>query len=113
MVPVAGFAHRRMLASVAGDVSNNDPLRRNAEVSKMQLKFNLLVAQLCSATLECGSGRSLAEESVLKKFFFFRALLATSKDEFKLPEGQIPQIPKEEVAVTFKRAASNTKVSHL
>lgn len=49
MVPVAGLGHGRMLDSVAGDVFTNDPSRHDSEVSNIQKKYNLLLAQLSSA----------------------------------------------------------------
>lgn len=53
MIDLVDFAFRRFSDPVTGDVSSNDPLRRNAELPEPKKKFDRLLAQLSGVSSEC------------------------------------------------------------
>lgn len=59
---VADFDLARVTATVASNVSSNDPLRHTAEVSELQNTYDRLVAQCSSVTSECDTWLLLAQE---------------------------------------------------
>lgn len=62
IIVVADFALRRVTATVAGDVYCNDPLRRTADVSELQIKYDRLVGYLSSVASKIGTWPPLARE---------------------------------------------------
>lgn len=82
------FEHGRVSALIANEVSSNDTLRRTAGESELLMKYDRLVAQLSSVSLESGTWRSLARERG-DDIINVRALFDKSKDEYNLLEGQV------------------------
>lgn len=60
MIDVVDFGFERVLAVVAVDAPAGDALLRTAEVSRLQLKYDRLAAQLSSVTSQCDTWRWLA-----------------------------------------------------
>lgn len=76
-----------------GDVFPNGALRRTAEMSELQMKYDRLVDQLSSIISDSGTQRLLARERG-DDIISFRALLDTSKDAYSPLEGQIAFVQK-------------------
>lgn len=71
----------------AGNTSFYDALRRTAELSELQIKYNRRSAQMSSATSECGNGNSLARERS-DDIIDHQDSLDMSREEYQLLERQ-------------------------
>lgn len=94
----------RLPAPVVGEVLCSDALRLTAEVSELQIRYNLLAAQLVSFTLECATRHSLTIERG-NDIMNIRPSVETSNDGYKLPESQVAVIENEKEAIAFERDA--------
>lgn len=88
MVNVVDFAVERVLAHAAGAFSFNDALRRNANVSEVQVTYDRATALSSSVTSNCGTSPSLAWERS-DDIISLGPLLDTSKVDYSLLEGEI------------------------
>lgn len=61
-IDVVGFALHSVLFFITGNVCYNGALRRSADVRRLQMKFNPLIAQVINVTLECSTCHSLVRE---------------------------------------------------
>lgn len=101
-----------MSAPVLGDVSSKDVIRRTAEVSELQMTYDILVAQWSTFNSECGTlpllSRERSDNSIIP-----RASRHTFEDEFKPLERQIAVVQVEKEAVAVEQNASNAKLGSL
>lgn len=85
---VVYFAHGCVSAAVAGDVSSNDPLQRDANTLEVQVRYNRVMAQLNSENSECDNWRFPAREQG-GNVIDLSASPDTSKNDCKVFGGQI------------------------
>lgn len=111
MIDVVHLAFSHVLPLFACNVPPDDPLRRSAEMTVVQMHCSHLMLQLRVVNSEGDIGRlpTRQEDDDSTKL---RTLLDTSSDENRLIDGQIASLQKEKEAAAFQQFVSGAKLGH-
>lgn len=107
VINVVYFAFGCVSYTVSGDASCSS-LRRNAEMSEVQMNYICLVAQFRSLNAEQFTKQSSAQQCG-DDSIDLRALLHTSEDGSNVLEGQTAAGQKGKEAIAFKRVPCDAK----
>lgn len=80
IIDLIGFSHKHSLAVVAGNISPNNPLQRNAEEAELQVECSCFFAQFSHLNSQCDTRCEPRQERVTESIHFQTSLAKFKND---------------------------------